>query len=545
MVLNGTIRRTLCIVLGLVLVMLVALSAGALTGLASYRRLVRELDFSIYEAPRRADLSEGVGALFEPLSREYPATEPGAQAQRRDFEDRLAKTRARFADFHRRLDQLPSSPTVDEFKRDAEPVLAKMVAELEELEDPPDAHRLGDPPQQKAAVAWTLRRVARLQTLARQMPDFQSGLNESLIRARDIYRSRIRLVAVTSAVVLGTFAFLTYVVYAGILNPVRRLHQGALRVAEGDLHYQLEPSFPSWSLGTREMSELAAAINKMTARFLESQQDLNRQVEERSRQLMRSERLANIGFLAAGVAHEINNPLSAISMAAESLSSMAAGGVGCPEFNFPAKAEGDSEQSPGKLNSGHPTPSIVETYLAMIRREAERCEQITRKLLDFASGKDGRRERVDLTRLVNDVLDMVRPMSRYRSRHIEFFRTQPCHAEVNGPEIKQVVLNIVSNALESMDDGGTLRIRFTEQVDSVHLLFEDDGCGMTDDVLRHLFEPFFTRRKDGRGTGLGMAISQRIISDHHGTLDAASAGPKQGSVFRIHLPKHARAAEAA
>jgi two-component system, NtrC family, sensor kinase len=516
-VLNGTIRRTLCIVLGLVLVMLVALSAGALTGLASYRRLVRELNFSISEVPRRADLAEGVGSLFEPLSREYPATEAGAGAQRRDFEDRLAKARARFADFHRRLDQLPSSRTVDEFKRDAEPVLGKMDAELEGLERD-EVRRLGDLAQQKAGVAHVLQRVARLQTLSRQMPDFQSGMIESLNRAKDIYNSRIRIVIATTCIVLVLFAILAWVVYAGILVPVQKLHQGAIRVADGDFWYQLD-------LPRRgEMTELAAAFNKMTARFQESQQDLNRQVEERSRQLMRSERLANIGFLAAGVAHEINNPLSAISMAAESLSSRAAA--------LADAADPDEAKA-------------VATYLAMIRRESERCEQITRKLLDFASGKDGRRERVDLTRLVHDVLDMVRPMGRYRSRNIEFFRTQPCYAEVNGPEIKQVVLNIVSNALESMEDGGTLRIRFTEQVDSVHLLFEDDGCGMTDDVLRHLFEPFFTRRKDGRGTGLGMAISQRIIGDHHGTLEAASAGPKQGSVFRIRLPKHARAAEAA
>jgi signal transduction histidine kinase len=335
-------------------------------------------------------------------------------------------------------------------------------------------------------------------------------MNESLVRAKEIYHSRMRIVIATTCTVLVLFAVLAYVVYTGILVPVRKLHQGAVRVADGDFWYQLD--IPRRG----EMTELADAFNRMTARFQESQQDLNRQVEERSRQLMRSERLAGIGFLAAGVAHEINNPLSAISMAAESLSSRAAA---MADASDPAEAK------------------AVATYLAMIRRESERCEQITRKLLDFASGKDGIRERVDLTRLVNDVLEMVRPMGRFRSRNIEFFRTQPCYAEVNGPEIKQVVLNIVSNALESMDDNGTLRIRFTEQTDSVHLLFEDDGCGMTDDVLRHLFEPFFTRRKDGRGTGLGMAISQRIVGDHHGTLEAASAGPDQGSVFRIHLPK--------
>jgi len=506
----------MCVGLVLLLGMLTALSVGALTGLASYRRLVRELDFSIYEAPRRAELAEAVGSLFEPLLRTYPNTPQGADAQRRAFKGQLTATKNRLVDFHRRLDQLPPSKTTDEYKAQTAPVLEEMQKELAMLELQSD--RLGDPETQPVVVNELLQQVARLETRAQKVPDFHSGLHESLSRAREIYRSRIRLVAWTSGIVLLLFLSFAYFVYAGILAPVQQLHQGALRVAEGDFDYQLD--LP----GRGEMSDLADAFNKMTARFQEIQQDLNRQVGERSRQLMRSERLAGIGFLSAGVAHEINNPLSAISMAAESLASRAA-----------LLADPDNPQD----------VQTVAKYLAMIRREAERCEQIVRRLLEFARGNDGRRERADLTQLVCEVLDMVRPMSKYRNRNIEFFRTQPCYAEVNGPEIKQVVLNIVSNALESTGDDETLRIRITEQTDSVALAFEDDGCGMSDEVLQHLFEPFFTRRKDGKGTGLGMAISQRIVSDHGGTLEAESAGEGRGSVFRVHLPRKAQGKAAA
>ena len=510
MLLNGTIRRKMCVVLLLVLGMLITLSASALSGLNSYRLLVRELDFSIYEAPRRSDLSEAVGSLFHPLTTTYPTTADGAGAQRREFEKRLGKARERFVDFHRRLDQLPSSKITDDFKSDTEPLLRKMDIEWSEMEK--DSWRLGDLSLRKATVEAMRQRVARLQALSQQVPDFQSGMNESLKRARAIYRSRIKLVIGTTGVVLVLFLFLGYVVYAGILDPVRKLHQGAMRVADGDFRYRLD--LPRGG----EMSELADAFNRMTDRFQESQQDLNRQVEERSRQLVRSERLAGIGFLATCIAHEINNPLSAISMAAESLAERH---ETLADPNIPADAQ------------------AVVFYLEMIRRETERCEQITRKLLDFAHGKDGERRQVDLTRLVSEVLDMVRPMYRSQNRNVEFYRTQPCLVELNGPEIKQVVLNIVSNALESLQEGGTLRIRIAEQTDSVQLTFQDDGCGMTDEVLDQLFDPFFTHGKEGRGTGLGMAISQRIITDHAGHIEVESAGPEQGSTFRIHLPRRA------
>ena len=117
--------------------------------------------------------------------------------------------------------------------------------------------------------------------------------------------------------------------------------------------------------------------------------------------------------------------------------------------------------------------------------------------------------------------------------------------EVNGPEIKQVVLNLAANALEAMDSGGTLKIEITEQVDEVILTFDDDGCGMTPEVIEHLFDPFFTRRRGGKGTGLGMSISHRIISDHGGTIEATSDGPHCGSRFRIHLPRRVPATNTA
>ncbi len=305
--------------------------------------------------------------------------------------------------------------------------------------------------------------------------------------------------------------------YIWVFSPLRKLHQGALRVAQGDFNYRLQFTRQD------EMKELADAFNSMTSRFQEIRGDLDRQVRERIKQLIRSERLAGIGFLAAGVAHEINNPLSAIAMAAESL------------------AERESE-----LTSSDPTETeIARQYLKMIDREAGRCQRITRKLLDFARGNGDTSAYHDLTTIVNDVLGVLRHMSRYSDRTVRFTSTAPCVLEINGPEIQQVVMNLVSNGLEAMDAGGVMTIEITEQADQVTLSVIDDGCGMTAEVIENLFEPFFTQRRDGRGTGLGLSISHRIVADHGGTIDVESPGPGRGSTFRVKLPRRAAQREAA
>ena len=138
---------------------------------------------------------------------------------------------------------------------------------------------------------------------------------------------------------------------------------------------------------------------------------------------------------------------------------------------------------------------------------------------------------------MSEVLSLVELLGQYRNRKIEFTHEAPCEIEINGSEIKQVVLNLVTNALESMEAGQTLRISLTDLTDQVYITLEDEGCGMTPEVIENLFEPFFTRRKNGRGTGLGLSISNRIITDHGGRIEVASEGPGQGSTFVVHLPR--------
>jgi len=321
------------------------------------------------------------------------------------------------------------------------------------------------------------------------------------------------VVATASAVILLMFLRL---MYAWIFRPLRELVFGSQMIAQGRFNYRIK-------LNVRdEMSQLADAFNQMTERFESIRNELDSQVQTKSRELVRTERLASVGFLAAGVAHEINNPLASIAMSAESLQRRI-----LPIF----ESSRNVELSPKNCDR-----DIIERYLAMIQEEAFRCKGITEKLLDFARTERKIRERTNLVELVGGIVEMLGPMGKYRGKHIRLDAPVVLFALVNPQEMKQVALNLLTNALDSVDEGGTVKVRLFEKDEHAWLVFEDDGCGMDSEILQNVFEPFFTKRKNGQGTGLGLSITHRIVSEHQGRIEAWSAGFGRGSVFQIEIP---------
>jgi two-component system NtrC family sensor kinase len=144
----------------------------------------------------------------------------------------------------------------------------------------------------------------------------------------------------------------------------------------------------------------------------------------------------------------------------------------------------------------------------------------------------------DLRDLVSGVIEMVQHLGKHKDKNLELVSGRPVMFEVNAQEMKQVVLNLITNGLESLDSGGTVRVT-VEQVDrTARIVVEDNGCGMTEEVRKHLFEPFFTRRRGGQGTGLGLSITYRIVEEHDGNIEATSAGAGRGSRFVVSLPSH-------
>jgi signal transduction histidine kinase len=259
----------------------------------------------------------------------------------------------------------------------------------------------------------------------------------------------------------------------------------------------------------------------MAAELQSFYRELEARVAEQSKRLAASERLASVGFLAAGVAHEINNPLSIMSGHAESL---------LRRLKDHPNSDCSSEE--------------VRQSLDIIRDEAFRCKQITQGLLDLSRKRDEEPERVSIWRVVDDVVSLSKASAADRGVAISVNgdRSDALAVAGSAPELKQVLLNLIANAMDAAkSDAGGVEVRAGRANGCVELAVRDDGRGMTPETLAQVFEPFFTLSKGRGGIGLGLAISQAIVEKHHGTLEAASDGPDCGSVFTLRLPAETEA----
>ena len=182
--------------------------------------------------------------------------------------------------------------------------------------------------------------------------------------------------------------------------------------------------------------------------------------------------------------------------------------------------------------------TVIRKYLQRIQNEAFRCKGITEQLLDFSRLGNAERQHVPLVGLVTDVVEMVQHLGKYKECELELECSGPVFAIVNPQEFKQVALNLVTNALDSLDDGGRVKVSLTQQENHAQLEVVDDGCGMSERTLEQIFEPFFTDRQDGSGTGLGLSITHRIVDDHGGKIHVHSDGTGKGATFIVTLPSN-------
>lgn len=343
-------------------------------------------------------------------------------------------------------------------------------------------------------------------------------LDHSINDSRRHYQISLWIIVPSSGIGLLMMAGLLHSFYGWIFYPIRDLEAGVSLLARGDFNHRIEVKSGD------EMESLAQAFNEMTRRLRELYTDLARQVNERSRQLVRSERLASVGFLAAGVAHEINNPLAGIAFCSEALESR------LKELTLLANKASGQEN--------HPCIVDFARYLKLIQEEAFRCKNITEKLLAFSRTTEHKREAVSLPKLVQSVLDVTAHLQNSKGKKIEIKEEQHANAWINAEEIKSVILNLIVNGLDSMDDGGILTIVIREKDGQAEIAIKDTGVGMNQEVLENIFEPFFTQNRTGKGTGLGLTISHKIIQQHGGEIEATSEGLGCGSVFTIRLPLH-------
>ena len=315
---------------------------------------------------------------------------------------------------------------------------------------------------------------------------------------------------------LALVGIMLYYFRVWMFAPIRELQAGVHRVHTGNFDQ------PIALHSGDELQELADEFNAMIARLHAVYADLARQVNERSRQLVRSERMVSVGFLAAGVAHEINNPLASILFCSEALERRLQDVLAALTAGSPSAPSAEAE--------------VLARYLKMIQQEALRCKDITQKLLDFSRTGDRRKEPADLTGLIRGVLEVARHLPSSRGKGVLFEPTGYIVAPVNAQDLKSVILNLVVNSLDSMEDGGQLAITLGTAGGYAELVFADTGCGMAPDVLQNIFEPFYTKSRTGKGTGLGLFISHQIVDQHGGTITATSGGPGAGSTFTVRIP---------
>jgi two-component system NtrC family sensor kinase len=524
---------------GLLVGILVAtLSASSFLGIYSYRRLVRALSCRAAELPLASELDDCVGDLrlaharalagdlkefhgvgvasrFDAIRGPTGRRLGGRRVAGGSFTDQVEKTSWALDRYCVELaaDELDDMPFGDRSReRDTARDIAACLETIRSIAEPRGAAFLepadDSVPDQRRKLLEIEPHLERLAALCAELPTFlQERLHDLSHEVRIGYRTLIVTTwasALAAAVLLAALGVLTY---RWVFRPLRLLGHGSRRVAKGDFGFRIR-------LDTRdEMAELAAALNDMTQRFEEIRDDLDRQVQLRTREVIRNEQLASVGFLAAGVAHEINNPLASIAMCAESLESRIAA-----------------------LPADHADAKVTRRYLELIQNEAFRCKGITEKLLDFSRLGEVRRQATAIGGLVADVADMLRHVGRFSGKSIEIAEGPDVLVMVNPQEIKQVVLNLLVNALDCVEDGGQVQVAVKRSGAEALLTFTDNGCGMTTEVLEHLFEPFFTRRKTGQGTGLGLSIVHRIVADHGGRIEAHSDGPGMGATFRVTLP---------
>lgn len=236
-----------------------------------------------------------------------------------------------------------------------------------------------------------------------------------------------------------------------------------------------------------------------------------------------AEKMATIGLLSAGVAHEINNPLTAISGFAEGIKRR------LPRLN----------ECLDKIENGRELSEDLHEYVETILSECNRCRDIVKNLLTFSPRKKVEFSIVDLNQLIADILKLLHHQLKHLPPGIICMDLEKDLPNIKGiaAELKQVVLNLVLNAIDAIQNGGHITIR-TQTLNKKQILLsvKDTGCGIPPENVDKLFDPFFTTKPVGKGIGIGLSTCYNIIKQHNGEIDLSSKVGK-GSTFKVLLPK--------
>ena len=326
----------------------------------------------------------------------------------------------------------------------------------------------------------------------------QSVLEMDTLARREVERTARRyrdvaIVVLVSASVFG--AALTFLLVHWIIGPLQSIRYAASRIMRGELTaIPLESSCRS----SIECTELVDSLNLML-----------HTLEAKQNQLVQSAKLAALGRVTAGIAHEINNPLNNIYLTAEVLLE-----------DLPNLEDGEQRE-------------MVDDILT----QADRAREVVHHLLDFSRSREQSvGNQVDVVKLVKETLVLLRNQIRLGQIHVHTdLPEEPLSVMGNANQLQQVFVNIILNAVQAMGIGGILSLRVRPSDDAVLLEFTDTGPGIPEDIKAQIFDPFFTTKSDG--TGLGLSVSYSIIKEHKGDIILESDPDAGTTTFRVVLPR--------
>jgi two-component system NtrC family sensor kinase len=328
-------------------------------------------------------------------------------------------------------------------------------------------------------------------------------------------RGRWQVILMGASLTLLVAGVAGYFVQRVVHRPVLNLTRGTREVASGNLSVRLPVE------GSVELASLAEAFNRMAEALAKAHAEnavwsetLEKRVLEKTAELetmhqrmLQVEKMASLGQLAATVAHELNNPLSGILTYAKLLQRRA-------------------------LKHGDPLPE----ELKFIADETQRCGQIVKNLLLFARRGIGEVAPHDVAQVTEEALKIV--AHHIELNHVTLNRDLRALTVVcDGSQIRQALVALLVNAIEAMRDGGELNVstRPEPEREGVRFAISDTGSGINPEDLKHIFEPFYTSKPEGKGVGLGLAVVYGIVSRHGGSIDVNST-PGAGTTFTVHLP---------
>jgi len=366
-------------------------------------------------------------------------------------------------------------------------------------------------------VEWVGRYTGNPSVVVTQ-PLMTGGAVNAALRVRlpwdggSFFGGRLGILLSWTALSGSTIAVLGYILFRRrLLGPIQQIQEATLKIAGGQFGYRVEQD------SARELQELSQALTTMslslgayrerTAEQVRSLEEANAQLTRIQEELIRSEKLASVGRLAAGIAHELGNPLAAVAGYTELLAS-------------------DLED-----------PTLEADLLARSGRELERMQVIIRDLLDFARPGRGTTSPALPGVLVDEALGTVRHQPSFR--HVALVREVPPampEIVVEPERVQQVLVNLLINAGDAMGGEGRVAISaLPAEEGGVVITVHDSGPGFTPDDLPKVFDPFFTTKPPGAGTGLGLSICQRIVDGMGGTIRAGNH-PEGGAVVTVTLP---------